>query len=187
MRSGLAVGLLLAAGAVALALWGPGGGADASDPPVSVGDAASPPTDGPPTLVGEAIDPAAGAAAAEAEAVPPAARPAGARALQPFGAEDGAGEAPPKGDCPVRTAAGWLDLSPTLRRLEREGAQAAGELFANAEKLLPVRPDGHYSLHAVDGGSGEDRLVVGAHGEVFFSADAGESFSRVHWRRDAGR
>lgn len=62
-----------------------------------------------------------------------------------------------------------------------------GEEFRNDERLLPLRPAGYYHAYTVptpgDADRGPRRLVTGAAGEVYYTADHYGTFVRV----DVGR
>lgn len=74
----------------------------------------------------------------------------------------------------------------TLALIERGGPfpyRQDGSIFQNRERLLPRRPAGYYRAYTVvTPGSpdrGARRIVVGAGGEVYYTADHYRSFARV--------
>lgn len=58
-----------------------------------------------------------------------------------------------------------------------------GVVFHNDEHLLPSEPDGYYHEYTVPTPGASDRgarrIVVGAHGEYYYTGDHYESFVRV--------
>lgn len=156
------------------------------EPAPPTGSPASPPQEGvtavpPPTL---RAAPAASVPDTEGDAAATPPLPtAGSSDVQPYDAAP-VGSAPPEdADCPIQGPDGWLDLAPILRSIGRPDAAAArtGEAFANANRALPVRPEGHYRRHSV-ADDPRQALVLGAHGEVFYSRDAERRWTRVSWR-----
>jgi len=81
---------------------------------------------------------------------------------------------------------GDVDLAPELARIERgqrDPHRNDGGVFQNREGRLPKRPRGHYREYVVRtpgiNHAGPQRLVIGADGEVFYTADHYRSFRRI--------
>lgn len=81
---------------------------------------------------------------------------------------------------------GDVDLRPVLTRIERgqrDPHRNDGAIFQNRERRLPQRPRGHYREYVVRtpgiSHAGPQRLVIGADGEVFYTADHYRSFQRL--------
>jgi len=81
---------------------------------------------------------------------------------------------------------GDVDLEPELARIaagQRDPHRNDGGIFENREGRLPQRRFGHYREYVVRTPSlpdvGPQRLVLGADGEVFHTADHYQSFRRV--------
>ncbi len=81
---------------------------------------------------------------------------------------------------------GDVDLNPVLARIEageRDPHRNDGAVFQNRERRLPQRPRGHYREYVVRtpgiNHAGPQRLVIGADGEIFYTADHYRSFQRL--------
>lgn len=81
---------------------------------------------------------------------------------------------------------GDVDLNPVLARIEageRDPHRNDGAVFHNRERRLPDRPRGHYREFVVRtpgiDRAGPQRLVIGADGEIFYTADHYRSFQRL--------
>lgn len=81
---------------------------------------------------------------------------------------------------------GDVDLNPALARIEageRDPHRNDGGIFQNREGRLPARPRGHYREYVVRtpgiGHAGPQRLVIGADGEIYYTADHYRSFQRL--------
>jgi len=81
---------------------------------------------------------------------------------------------------------GRVDVNPALdriRRGEKLNHRNDGTFFSNYERKLPVSPRGHYRefVYTQQGirFPGPARVVIGLRGEVYFTGDHYESFSRV--------
>lgn len=82
---------------------------------------------------------------------------------------------------------GNIDLGPTLARIERGERDSHGNdgsTFGNREQRLPNQSDrSYYKEYVVRtpgiSGVGPQRLVIGKGGEVYYTADHYESFTRV--------
>lgn len=81
---------------------------------------------------------------------------------------------------------GDVDLNPVLARIaagERDSHRNDGAVFQNRERRLPDRPRGHYREFVVRTPgihhAGPQRLVIGADGEIFYTADHYRSFQRL--------
>lgn len=81
---------------------------------------------------------------------------------------------------------GQVDVNPVLdriRRGEKLNHRNDGAFFGNYERKLPVSPRGHYREFVYTQRDirfpGPARVVIGLRGEVYFSGDHYESFSRV--------
>lgn len=81
---------------------------------------------------------------------------------------------------------GEVDLNPVLARIEsgqRDTHRNDGAVFQNRERRLPDRPRGHYREFVVRtpgiNHAGPQRLVIGADGEIFYTADHYRSFQRL--------
>ncbi|MGY6553141.1 MAG: ribonuclease domain-containing protein [Wenzhouxiangella sp.] len=81
---------------------------------------------------------------------------------------------------------GDVDLNPVLARIEageRDPHRNDGAVFHNRERRLPDRPRGHYREFVVRtpriNHAGPQRLVIGADGEIFYTADHYRSFQRL--------
>ncbi len=61
--------------------------------------------------------------------------------------------------------------------------RADGETFSNREGLLPAQPEGYYREFTVETPGADDRgarrIVVGAGGEYYWTADHYDSFERI--------
>ena len=73
-----------------------------------------------------------------------------------------------------------------LRRIDRGGPfkypEHDGKTFKNFEGLLPDRERGHYTEYTVEtrpGVRGPLRIVAGGDGELFWTEDHYESFTRI--------
>ncbi len=83
---------------------------------------------------------------------------------------------------------GNVDLGPTLARIERGEKDSHGNdgsTFGNREQRLPIKSDrSYYTEYVVRtpgiSGVGPQRLVIGKDGEVYYTADHYESFTRVN-------
>lgn len=83
---------------------------------------------------------------------------------------------------------GNVDLGPTLARIERgerDSHSNDGSTFGNREQRLPIQSDrSYYKEYVVRtpgiSGPGPQRLVIGKGGEVYYTADHYESFTRVN-------
>ncbi len=81
---------------------------------------------------------------------------------------------------------GDVDLAPVLARIEageRDPHRNDGSVFQNREGRLPQRPRGHYREYVVRTPgirhAGPQRLVLGADGEIYYTADHYRSFQRL--------
>lgn len=81
---------------------------------------------------------------------------------------------------------GDVDLGPVLARIEageRDPHRNDGSIFQNREGHLPQRPRGHYREYVVRTPgirhAGPQRLVLGADGEIYYTADHYRSFQRL--------
>lgn len=82
---------------------------------------------------------------------------------------------------------GNVDLGPTLARIERGERDSHGNdgsTFGNRERRLPMKDDrSYYKEYVVRtpgiSGVGPQRLVIGKGGEIYYTADHYESFTRV--------
>jgi len=92
--------------------------------------------------------------------------------------------------CPLAASVAAHDLPrearETLRRIELGGPfpfRRDGVVFSNREKLLPRHSHGYYREYTVatpgESSRGARRIVVGAHGEVYYSSDHYRSFRCV--------
>ena len=89
---------------------------------------------------------------------------------------------------PQATATAALpdDLQTTLARIdrgERFPARDDGTVFQNREQRLPRQPRGYYReyVHPTPGayGPGARRVIIGQHGEVYYTRDHYQSFTRI--------
>lgn len=74
----------------------------------------------------------------------------------------------------------------TIRLIERGGPfpyRQDGSVFYNRERLLPAKPSGYYREYTVvtpgEPDRGARRIVAGAGGELYYTADHYASFKRV--------
>lgn len=74
----------------------------------------------------------------------------------------------------------------TIRLIERGGPfpyRQDGSIFYNRERLLPLKPNGYYREYTVvtpgEPDRGARRIVAGAGGELYYTADHYASFKRV--------
>lgn len=81
---------------------------------------------------------------------------------------------------------GDVDLGPVLARIEageRDPHRNDGSIFQNREGHLPQRPRGHYREYVVRTPgirhAGPQRLILGADGEIYYTADHYRSFQRL--------
>lgn len=81
---------------------------------------------------------------------------------------------------------GAIDVRPTLERIDadrRLGFRNDGSVFSNREGRVPRRNAGYYREWVVPTpgyrGPGPMRIVTGAQGEAFFTADHYKSFQRI--------
>ncbi|MBL8095582.1 MAG: hypothetical protein JNL73_15525 [Anaerolineales bacterium] len=81
---------------------------------------------------------------------------------------------------------GDVDLAPTLERIERGDADPHdndGAVFQNREGLLPEQVRGYYREYVVrtEGldSVGPQRLILGAEGEVYYTPDHYQTFTRI--------
>ncbi|MEY6432113.1 ribonuclease domain-containing protein [Thioalkalicoccus limnaeus] len=81
---------------------------------------------------------------------------------------------------------GDVDLTPELARIERgepDPHRNDGSVFQNRERLLPIQERGYYREYVVRTPgirhAGPQRLVIGAGGEVYYTADHYRSFTRI--------
>lgn len=81
---------------------------------------------------------------------------------------------------------GDTDVGPTLDRIargERHSHRNDGSVFRNLERLLPQQPMGYYReyVHPTPGldGPGPQRIVIGAEGEAWYTADHYKSFKKI--------
>lgn len=79
------------------------------------------------------------------------------------------------------------DLKDTLDRIakgQKFPHRNDGAVFGNREGLLPAQPHGYYReyVHPTPGvgGPGGQRVVVGHGGEVYFTQDHYQTFTRVN-------
>lgn len=84
---------------------------------------------------------------------------------------------------------GTVDLTETLDRIDagrRLRFANDGSVFQNREGRLPRKPAGHYRefVHPTPGlgGPGPQRVVVGADGEIYYTADHYKTFQKVEGR-----
>ena len=82
---------------------------------------------------------------------------------------------------------GTVDVTDTLARIDRgekHPHRNDGSVFQNREGLLPDHPRGYYReyVHPTPGysGPGARRLVIGNGGEIYYTHDHYESFTRVN-------
>jgi filamentous hemagglutinin len=81
---------------------------------------------------------------------------------------------------------GDVDLAPELARIEaggRDAHRSDGGVFGNREGLLPERRGGYYREYVIRtpgiDHAGPQRLVLGAGGEVYYTADHYASFRQI--------
>lgn len=81
---------------------------------------------------------------------------------------------------------GTIDLKPTLDRIERGGSNRHrndGTTFQNREGRLPRKPSGYYKeyVHPTphEHGPGPQRVIVGRHGEIWYTPDHYKTFKRL--------
>ncbi len=74
----------------------------------------------------------------------------------------------------------------TIRLIDRDGPfpyRQDGAVFQNRERLLPSRPSGYYREYTVvtpgESDRGARRIIAGAGGELYYTADHYDSFKRV--------
>jgi filamentous hemagglutinin len=81
---------------------------------------------------------------------------------------------------------GDVDLAPALRRIEagkKDSHPNDGSVFANHEGKLPRKDRGYYREYVVRTPgirhAGPQRLVIGRQGEVFYTHDHYNTFTRI--------
>ncbi|MCC5865488.1 MAG: ribonuclease [Wenzhouxiangella sp.] len=81
---------------------------------------------------------------------------------------------------------GDVDLNPVLARIsagKSDPHRNDGSVFQNREGRLPARPRGHYREYVVRTPgirhAGPQRVVIGADGEIYYTADHYRSFQRL--------
>ncbi|WP_336985143.1 ribonuclease domain-containing protein, partial [Asaia sp. HN128] len=84
------------------------------------------------------------------------------------------------------TLYGNVDLRPTIERIENgisHQHRNDGSIFKNKEQNLPVRPPGYYTEYVVPTpnfqGPGPQRIVVGKSGEMYYTPDHYQTFTKV--------
>ena len=87
---------------------------------------------------------------------------------------------------PIAFAALPREAQHTIRLIQAGGPfpfEKDGSIFRNRERLLPRRPDGYYREYTVitpgEDDRGARRIVAGGNGELYYTDDHYESFSRV--------
>ncbi|MEX1171444.1 MAG: ribonuclease domain-containing protein [Chloroflexota bacterium] len=113
--------------------------------------------------------------------------PATVPTATPAPATSPAGPTDPASGLPVVTASDLpAEAAATIVLIQAGGPfpyRQDGTVFGNREGLLPARPNGHYREFTVPTPGSEDRgarrIVVGADGEMYWTADHYDSFAWI--------
>jgi ribonuclease T1 len=105
----------------------------------------------------------------------------------PTAPPSGAATATPRSDLPgIAVADLPLQARDTLALVDRGGPYPYGQdntIFSNLERALPERPKGYYREYTVvspgSSSRGTRRLVVGARGDIYYTADHYATFRQV--------